>query len=86
MFVGEAAVWTVHFYQVWERRRRHQQNVATASVPPSSVNQLDAAAVVDDEIAKHADDPRQPLTGLRACLLWIPTLCDMTATTVMSSK
>ncbi|ORZ00709.1 hypothetical protein BCR43DRAFT_485667 [Syncephalastrum racemosum] len=84
MFVGEAAVWIVYCYQVWERRRRHQQNLTIASVPPSSVNQLDAAAVVDDEIAKHADDPRQPLTGLRACLLWIPTLCDMTATTIMS--
>lgn len=79
MFVGEAAVWIVHFYMVWDRRRSLAKQIP---VPPSSVAQLDAATIVDDvdaEVAKHTD--QLPLNGSRPLLFWIPTLCDLTATT-----
>ncbi|KAI9484426.1 hypothetical protein BDB00DRAFT_146403 [Zychaea mexicana] len=80
MFVGETAVMLVHLYQVFERRRQ-----AMAAVPPSAANQLDAARLVDD--VDHQVDKqqhREPLKGTKALLFWIPTLCDMTATTIMN--
>lgn len=78
MFVGEFAVWIVYLYQIYERRSR--QYVA----PPSAVNQLDASAVVDqvDQQINKIEDDLPELTGWKTLLFWIPTLCDLTATTV----
>ncbi|KAL0089596.1 hypothetical protein J3Q64DRAFT_1813626 [Phycomyces blakesleeanus] len=80
MFVGETGVWIVYFYQMWE----HRQKLASSSgIPPSAVNQLDAAAIVDDVDTQIK--PNTPeLKGIKSLLFWIPTLCDLTATTVMN--
>lgn len=79
MFVGEFAVWSVYLYQKYQQK---QSKVGIA--PPSAINQLDAAAIVDDvdqRITKVEDDLPE-LKGWKALLFWIPTLCDLTATTV----
>jgi hypothetical protein len=79
MFVGEFAVWSVYLYQ------RYQKRQSMAIAPPSAVNQLDAATVVDDvdqSIMNKVDDDLPELSGWKALLFWIPTLCDLTATTV----
>ncbi|KAL0140620.1 integral membrane protein [Mucor lusitanicus] len=81
MFVGEFAVWSVYLYQKYQQK---QSKIAPA--PPSAINQLDAAAIVDDvdqRITKVEDDLPE-LEGWKALLFWIPTLCDLTATTVMN--
>lgn len=81
MFIGEVAVWIVYFYQVWEKRWQQRQ-----PIPPSATQQLDAARLVDDiddQIAKEGR--QQELKGSKAFLFWIPTLCDMAATTVRVS-
>ncbi|CDH51456.1 integral membrane protein [Lichtheimia corymbifera JMRC:FSU:9682] len=84
MFIGEAAVWIVYVYQVIERRRQSMQ-----PVPPSAPDHMYDARVVDDVDDQIAKDDQQhhhqELKGAKALLLWIPTLCDMTATTVMSA-
>ncbi|KAI8147553.1 hypothetical protein BJV82DRAFT_664785 [Fennellomyces sp. T-0311] len=80
MFVGEFAVWSVYLYQKFEQRRQR-----LASIPPSAPDQLDAAHLVDD--VDHVIDKQQnrpELKGTKALLFWIPTLCDMTATTIMN--
>lgn len=79
MFVGEFAVWSVYLYQ---RHQKKQSSIRPA--PPSAVSQLDASALVDDvdqHIAKIEDDLPE-LKGWKALLFWIPTLCDLLATTV----
>ncbi|KAI9032682.1 hypothetical protein CLU79DRAFT_157644 [Phycomyces nitens] len=76
MFVGETGVWIVYAYQVWNRQRQ-------APIPPSAVNQLDAAAIVDDVDSQIKPDIPE-LKGVKSLLFWIPTLCDLTATTVMN--
>lgn len=82
MFIGEAAVWIVYVYQVIERRRQSMQ-----PVPPSAPDHMYDARVVDDVDDQIAKDDQQQhhqeLKGAKALLLWIPTLCDMTATTVI---
>lgn len=81
MFVGEFAVWSVYLYQ-----RYQQKQSSIRPAPPSAVSQLDAAAIVDDvdqHIAKIEDDLPE-LKGWKALLFWIPTLCDLLATTVMN--
>lgn len=79
MFVGEFAVWSVYLYQ------RYQKRQSSTIAPPSAVNQLDAATVVDDvdqSIMNKVNDDLPELSGWKAFLFWIPTLCDLTATTV----
>ncbi|KAI8092346.1 uncharacterized protein B0P05DRAFT_568511 [Gilbertella persicaria] len=79
MFVGEFAVWSVYLYQLYQQKR-------LAPAPPSAVNQLDAAAVVDEvdqQITKVEQDLPE-LKGWKALLFWIPTLCDLAGTTVMN--
>lgn len=83
MFVGEFAVWSVYLYQVFQQKQNRLK-----PTPPSAVNQLDAAALVDDidqDIAKVQDELPE-LKGWKALLFWIPTLCDMTATTVSKMR
>lgn len=78
MFVGEFAVWGVYLYQIYQQRQ--DKHIA----PPSAVNQLDASALVDDvdqRIAKNEENLPE-LKGWKALLFWIPTLCDLLATTV----
>ncbi|CEG70509.1 hypothetical protein RMATCC62417_06392 [Rhizopus microsporus] len=80
MFVGEFAVWIVYLYQLYEKR--YQTTIA----PPSSVNQLDAAALIDDvdnEVQK-VENTLPELKGIKSLLFWIPTVCDLTATTMMN--
>ncbi|KAI9262883.1 hypothetical protein EDC94DRAFT_607685 [Helicostylum pulchrum] len=81
MFVGEFAVWSVYLYQVYQKKQDRLK-----PTPPSAVNQLDAAALVDD-VDQHLikiQDELPELKGWKSLLFWIPTLCDMTATTVMN--
>lgn len=79
MFVGEFAVWIVYLYQ----KHQHNQN-KTVVAPPSAINQLDAAAIVDDvdQRITKIEENLPELKGWKALLFWIPTLCDLTATTV----
>ncbi|KAI8886125.1 hypothetical protein K501DRAFT_283913 [Backusella circina FSU 941] len=80
MFVGEFAVWSVYIYQ------RHQAKRQIANIPPSTVNQMDASALVDaidNDIAKNESNLIE-LTGWKTLLFWIPTMCDLLATTVMN--
>ncbi|KAI8379428.1 uncharacterized protein BYT42DRAFT_568743 [Radiomyces spectabilis] len=80
MFVGESAVWIVYVYQLWQKRRDRRMTV------PSAVNQLDASRIVDDidDQLKHQAGERPACDGWKSFLFWIPTLCDLTATTVMN--
>ncbi|KAG2230194.1 hypothetical protein BDF21DRAFT_383629 [Thamnidium elegans] len=81
MFVGEFAVWSVYLYQVYQKKQDRLK-----PIPPSAVNQLDAAALVDD-VDQHLikiQEELPELKGWKSLLFWIPTLCDMTATTVMN--
>lgn len=81
MFVGEFAVWSVYIYQLYDKKRYRQ---LTDAAPPSAVNQLDASTVVDQidsQIHKVQDDLPE-LKGWKSLLFWIPTMCDLTATTV----
>lgn len=83
MFVGEFAVWSVYLYQVYMKKQDRLN-----PMPPSAVNQLDAAALVDD-VDQHLikiQDELPELTGWKSLLFWIPTLCDMAATTVSTKK
>jgi hypothetical protein len=83
MFIGEFAVWSVYLYQLYQQRQnRLISNNKVA--PPSAVNQFDAAALVDD-VDQRIDKVEQELPelkGWKALLFWIPTLCDLLATTV----
>ncbi|KAJ2962442.1 hypothetical protein NQZ79_g2367 [Umbelopsis isabellina] len=84
MFIGEAAVWSVYLFQMWQTRRIALQD-HVEEVVPSAVNQLDAGVVVDDadRLLKDSEHDQQ-LTGWKNFLFWIPTLCDLTATTLMN--
>lgn len=81
MFVGEFAVWSVYLYQLYQTRQNHLVNKSVVA-PPSAVNQLDAAALVDDVDHRIKEEELPELKGWKALLFWIPTLCDLTATTV----
>ncbi|KAI8083153.1 uncharacterized protein BX664DRAFT_339928 [Halteromyces radiatus] len=88
MFVGEAFVWTVYFYQKWQKRRSNMTTYSSLTeYPPSSVQQMDASAIIDDVVDHSAKDHPSNLPslhGIKALLFWIPTLCDLTATTLMN--
>lgn len=86
MFVGEFAVWTVYLYQLYDKRKRLSSTTPINIAPPSAVNQLDASIVVDqvDQQINKIEDDLPELTGWKTLLFWIPTLCDLTATTVGS--
>jgi hypothetical protein len=83
MFIGETGVWSVYLFQLWQQKHLHLEE-DYEEVVPSAVNQLDAAVVVDDadRLLKEAEEHTQELTGWKNLLFWIPTLCDLTATTV----
>lgn len=85
MFVGESFVWAVYFYQKWQQRRTQSTPPSSADYPPSTIQQLDASGLVDD-VVHHPNDAKNhalpPLKGIKSLLFWIPTMCDLTATTV----
>ncbi|KAI9473406.1 MAG: hypothetical protein EXX96DRAFT_577827 [Benjaminiella poitrasii] len=88
MFVGEFAVWTVYLYQKHQLRKMRNNSILNTP-PPSAVNQLDASAIIDDishnnKAITDREELLPELKGWRAFLFWIPTLCDLTATTVMN--
>ncbi|KAI8333932.1 hypothetical protein BC941DRAFT_433376 [Chlamydoabsidia padenii] len=68
MFVGEAFVWVVYFCQKWRQA--------------SSGRQSHQQQIVDDLTKDQASLP--PLKGIKVLLFWIPTMCDLTATTLMN--
>ncbi|KAI7870654.1 hypothetical protein BDF14DRAFT_1993856 [Spinellus fusiger] len=74
MFIGEFAVWSVYLYQVWQSRTR---------IPPSAVNTMNAAVIIDD-VGLSKPYEKKKLTWSRSLLFWIPTLCDLTGTTIMN--
>ncbi|KAJ3112359.1 hypothetical protein HDU96_004665 [Phlyctochytrium bullatum] len=96
MFVGEALCLAVFYYGMWFNKKASPPTPTseeasgpyvipegtTAPVPPATVVAVDETSPLrpnQDEAPK-----KLPLDGRRAFLLWIPTLCDMTATTLMS--
>ncbi|ORZ19017.1 hypothetical protein BCR42DRAFT_412045 [Absidia repens] len=89
MFVGETFVWAVYLYQKWQQRRsRTMTSLSSADYPPSTVQQLDASGLVDDVVdhsfKDHPSSTLPALKGFKALLFWIPTICDLTATTLMN--
>jgi hypothetical protein len=82
MFIGETGVWSVYLFQLWHQKRLRLQD-DEEEVMPSAVNQLDAGVVIDDaDRLLKGSDHTQELTGWKTLLFWIPTMCDLTATTV----
>ncbi|KAJ3159731.1 hypothetical protein HDU86_001381 [Geranomyces michiganensis] len=94
MFIGEALCLLVYFVGV--RVEKHRERVA--GVPVAHPEDT-GVAVPDDPstetsplIGPSSVNPNEieedlaelPLTGNRNLLLWLPTLCDMTATTLMN--
>ncbi|KAI8814225.1 hypothetical protein BJ742DRAFT_328042 [Cladochytrium replicatum] len=81
MFVGEALCLLVYYVSVWYESYKKSREPAYHPISTSD----DAA---DDDVGNSAVSPKPhdalPLTGWRQLLLWIPTLCDMTATTLMN--
>ncbi|KAI8584604.1 hypothetical protein K450DRAFT_217090 [Umbelopsis ramanniana AG] len=84
MFIGETGVWIVYLFQLWQKKHLRLED-DDEEVVPSAVNQLDAGVVVDDadRILKEAH-PTEELAGWKNFLFWIPTICDLTATTLMN--
>ncbi|KAI8996968.1 hypothetical protein BDB01DRAFT_769322 [Pilobolus umbonatus] len=85
MFVGEFAVWSVYLYQRWQNRQDRYQALSYVA-PPSAVDQMDAATIVDeiDQQVENVNKDLPELKGIKSLLFWIPTLCDLTATTIMN--
>ncbi|GAB5585254.1 hypothetical protein Unana1_00154 [Umbelopsis nana] len=85
MFIGETGVWSVYLFQLWQQKHLRLEE-DDEEVVPSAVNQMDAAVVIDDadRLLKEAEEHTQELTGWKNLLFWIPTLCDLTATTLMN--
>ncbi|KAJ3013750.1 hypothetical protein HKX48_005537 [Thoreauomyces humboldtii] len=89
MFVGEALCLLVYYIAVTiEKRRDAQTGGGVAVVHPDDSGVADADDAMDEgspllspTYARHVP---QPMTGKRNLWLWLPTLCDMTATTLMN--
>ncbi|KAI8815377.1 hypothetical protein BJ742DRAFT_746394 [Cladochytrium replicatum] len=81
MFLGEALCLLVYYVSVWYESYKKSREPSYHPIATSD----DAA---DDDGATSAASAKPhdalPLTGWRQLLLWIPTLCDMTATTLMN--
>ncbi|KAI9104434.1 hypothetical protein DFS34DRAFT_194009 [Phlyctochytrium arcticum] len=91
MFVGEALCLVVYYAGVLMEKRRAAQlegyhPIAVHPEDPTSV----IADTIDSPLRASEGTPLvevsklQPLTGYNNLLLWLPTLCDMTATTLMN--
>ncbi|KAL1923596.1 uncharacterized protein VTP21DRAFT_8576 [Calcarisporiella thermophila] len=74
MFIGEAACLLAFQYGEWLQRRRAKRNGAAG---------LGGAGNEAEALLKDEGDGL-PLTGWRKLLLWLPTLCDLTGTTIMN--
>ncbi|KAJ3190436.1 hypothetical protein HDU85_000732 [Gaertneriomyces sp. JEL0708] len=95
MFIGESLCLIVYYLGLWIESRRSPvvdgyHAVAVHPEDPVSV-QADTAGphspLLTEEIAdlSHAHEASAiPLEGKLNLLLWLPTLCDMTATTLMN--
>ncbi|KNC98291.1 uncharacterized protein SPPG_06687 [Spizellomyces punctatus DAOM BR117] len=92
MFVGEALCLLVYYIGVYLESRRSSssgdyQPVAIHPEDPTSV-QADTATSPNRSSTEStpliAGSSIPPLTGTKNLLLWLPTLCDMTATTLMN--
>ncbi|KAJ3291177.1 hypothetical protein HK104_006285 [Borealophlyctis nickersoniae] len=57
---------------------------ATSRSVVSSSDAIDRTSSIPDTVLAAAAAPLEPLTGAKNLLLWLPTLCDMTATTLMN--
>lgn len=86
MFIGETGVWSVYLFQLWQKKHLRLADDDEETVP-SAVDQLDAGVVVDDadRILKESH-PTEELAGWKNLYFWIPTMCDLAATTVSYKK
>ncbi|KAJ3208861.1 hypothetical protein HDU67_006506 [Dinochytrium kinnereticum] len=91
MFIGEALCLMVFYYGVMTKQRTQEAAEPAPNGPPSDniadVPQAAVVAVDESSPLMRGDQeaPKKiPLDGWKSFLLWIPTLCDMTATTLMS--
>ncbi|TPX54826.1 hypothetical protein PhCBS80983_g05716 [Powellomyces hirtus] len=89
MFFGEALCLLVYYVASYvEHRRAAVADARVAVVHPDDPG----VAVPSDAVSETSpliapaftSHTVQPMTGTRNLLLWIPTLCDMTATTLMN--
>ncbi|CAO3600867.1 unnamed protein product [Absidia cylindrospora] len=91
MFVGESFVWVVYLFQKWQQRRRRNQGItdpgadaAAGIIQPVDSSSSGESSVVDYTAKDHRVSPLPPLQGVKSLLFWIPTACDLTATTLMN--
>ncbi|TPX33733.1 hypothetical protein SmJEL517_g03482 [Synchytrium microbalum] len=90
MFLGESLCLIVYYIQVWNESRRKQQAVYQPILDEGPV--ANGGEHDDEELPQSASDPllavvqqRLPLTGHRNFYMWLPTLCDLCATTLMNA-
>ncbi|KAJ3036312.1 hypothetical protein HDV00_002839 [Rhizophlyctis rosea] len=92
MFIGEALCLLVYYLSLLIQKLRSPPQTAyhpivdpetpSHSRPTSSTSiQSETTPLVPDPLQPT---PLEPLTGTKNLLLWFPTLCDMTATTLMN--
>lgn len=81
-------IWMTYFAKNTVDPDKHGLLTGTDEIAPSVVNVGNGEAVVDDvEISREAwqeEHGALPLTGWRRLWLWLPTLCDLTSTTLMN--
>jgi drug/metabolite transporter (DMT)-like permease len=91
MFIGEALCLLVWF-AASQKTPTSPSTSGYAPVPGDNENQeavpaaTEASSIIEEEKDTDEDDiPRPvPMQGKANLLLWIPTLCDLTATTLMN--
>ncbi|KAJ3089720.1 hypothetical protein HK102_005686 [Quaeritorhiza haematococci] len=85
MFVGEAVCLVVYYIGMCmdERRKKLATGVPTERSPLLG-SQPGGSALAPAVVVEELPHGLKPLTGYRNLLFWIPTLCDMTATTLMN--
>ncbi|KAI9330019.1 hypothetical protein DFJ73DRAFT_859346 [Zopfochytrium polystomum] len=92
MFIGETMCLLVYYVGEYLSRKRADPAPAphvAAHVPVPTDNievlaEIEEANEITPLVPGHPSSPAVPLEGWAVFLLWIPTLCDMTATTLMN--
>ncbi|KAJ3109304.1 hypothetical protein HDU97_007798 [Phlyctochytrium planicorne] len=89
MFIGETMCLLV-FYASSRRQETadphvgvHPEDESAAPIPPASIVAVDETSPLSPAVEEEAPK-KVPLEGWAVVLFWLPTLCDMIATTLMS--